>query len=284
MREFPKVLLDSGLTAMIRPDELRTGSSLLVVDGTPQSQVSLDQPTKLYFEYVRRIGNVIDLLDAPGVPITAVHIGAGALTLPRYLEATRPGSRQQVIELEPKLVDFVRTELPLPKNISLRIRYGDARAVVAKLPKGILGAVDLLVSDVFAGADTPSSVTSVEYYSLLNGLLKDDGIVLVNVADGGRLDYSRAQAATMAEVFPHLLILCDAGLLKGSRFGNLVIAASREAFPDDWPRLLAAAGPHPAKVMSGEELRKFAAAARAVTDNSPYQGARGIVRNFFDAQ
>lgn len=283
MREFPKVLLDSGLTAIIRPDELRTGSSLLVVDGTPQSQVSLDYPTELYFEYVRRMGNVIDLLDAPGVAITAVHIGAGALTLPRYLEATRPGSRQQVIELEPKLVDFVRAELPLPKNISLRIRYGDARAVVAKLPKGILGAVDLLVSDVFAGADTPPTVTSVEYYSLLDGLLKDDGIVLVNVADGGRLDYSRAQAATMAQVFPHLLILCDAGLLKGNRFGNLVIAASREAFPDDWPRLLAAAGPHPAKVMWGEELRKFAAAARPVTDTAPYQGPVGIVRNFFDA-
>ena len=63
----------------------------VVVDGTPQSHVDLDDPTHLAFEYVRRIGHAVDLL--PEGPVTALHLGAGALTLPRYVEATRPGSR-----------------------------------------------------------------------------------------------------------------------------------------------------------------------------------------------
>jgi len=92
-----EISIGAGL-ARVDEDRHRPGSYTLVVDGTPQSHVDLDDPTHLAFEYVRRIGHAVDLL--PEGPVTALHLGAGALTLPRYVEATRPGSRQQVIELE----------------------------------------------------------------------------------------------------------------------------------------------------------------------------------------
>jgi hypothetical protein len=120
------VTLDSGLRAVIRADRWIPGAYELVVDGTPQSHVNLDDPTELFFEYVSRMGHVIDRLRLPGEPITALHLGAGGLTIPRYIEATRPGSRQQVVELEPKLVELVRSALPLPRGASIRVRYGDA--------------------------------------------------------------------------------------------------------------------------------------------------------------
>src|SRR6478752_3086429 len=105
----PSVVLKlSGYRAVIEPDRFMHGSFTLVVDGTPQSHVNLEDPTRLFFEYIQRIGHVIDQLTEPGKAITAVHLGAGALTLPRYIEATRPGSRQQVIELERDLVELVR--------------------------------------------------------------------------------------------------------------------------------------------------------------------------------
>ncbi|HEY9477919.1 MAG TPA: spermine synthase, partial [Microbacteriaceae bacterium] len=106
------VLKLSGYRAVIEPDRFIPGSFTLVVDGTPQSSVNLENPTALFFEYIQRMAHVIDELGTPGEAITAVHLGAGALTLPRYIEATRPGSRQQVIELERDLVDLVRTWLP----------------------------------------------------------------------------------------------------------------------------------------------------------------------------
>src|SRR5688572_23189778 len=128
------------MRAVIRADRFVPGAYELVVDGTPQSHVDLDDPTHLFFEYIARMGHVIDQLRMPGEPITALHLGAGALTLPRYVEATRPGSRQQVIELEPALVDLVRAELPLPRGASIRLRYGDAREVLGRLPRGLHGA------------------------------------------------------------------------------------------------------------------------------------------------
>ena len=99
-------------------------------------------------------------LRMPRQPLTAVHLGAGALTIPRYVEATRPGSRQQVIELEPALWDLVREQLPLPRGGSIRVRIGDAREGLGRLPAGLVGNVDLLVSDVYSGAQTPAHLTT----------------------------------------------------------------------------------------------------------------------------
>ncbi|WP_243062349.1 spermidine synthase [Humibacter sp. RRB41] len=267
MPEHPSVVLKhSGLRAVIEPDRWVPGAFQLVVDGTPQSHVDLDDPTRLFFEYVQRMGNVIDLLGDPGEPITAVHLGAGAMTLPRYVAATRPGSRQQVIELETDLVDLVRTELPLPRNAQIRVRHGDAREVVAKLPGGLRGTVDLLVIDIFSGARTPAHVTSVEFYREAVSLLAPDGIVLVNVADGPPLSFARGQAATLGSVVEHVAALAETQVLKGKRFGNFVLVGSNTALPMDWlPRLLAS-GPHPAKAVAGDELTQFVAGASVVSD------------------
>lgn len=260
------VLSESGFQATIEPDRFVPGAYQLVVDGTPQSHVNLDDPSQLFFEYVQRMGNVIDLIGDPGEPITAVHLGAGALTLPRYIAYTRPGSRQQVVELESRLVDLVRENLPLPRYAQIRIRHGDAREVVGKLPAGLRGSVDLLVVDIFSGSRTPAHVTSVEFYRSAVSLLKPDGIVLVNVADGPPLTFARSQVSTLGAVVENVAALAETQVLKGRRFGNVVLIGSNSPLPLEWlPRLLAS-GPHPAKAVAGEELRTFASGAPIVTD------------------
>ena len=260
------VLSGSGLLATITPDRWVPGAFTLTVDGTPQSHVNLDDPADLFFEYVQRMGHVIDQLGMPGEPITAVHLGAGALTLPRYIEATRPGSRQQVVELESDLVDFVRAELPWSKKASIRVRHGDAREVLGKLPPGLHGTVDLVVVDVFSGARTPAHVTSIEFYRLAVALLSPRGIILANVADGPGLAFARSAAATLSAVLPSVAVLAETQILKGKRFGNLVMVGSASELPFEWmPRLLAA-GPHPSKVVMGPELREFIAGAPVVVD------------------
>lgn len=245
------------------PSEFTTGFEL-IVDGTPQSHVDLDDPTHLHFEYIVRMGAVIDQLRDG--PLTAVHLGAGALTIPRYIEATRPGSRQQVIELEAPLVALVREHLPLPRGASIRLRIGDAREGVRKLPAAIVGSCDLVVSDVYSGAQTPAHLTGVEFYRELAELLAPGGVLLVNVADGPGLAFARRQVATIADVLPEVGVLADTQVLKGRRFGNLVIAASATPLPTEWlPRMLAA-GPHPAKIAQGAEVASFVQGARIVTD------------------
>ncbi|QAY74902.1 spermine synthase [Agromyces protaetiae] len=258
--------LSNGHLARLEESRAQPGSWTLLVDGTPQSHVELDRPEWLGFEYVRRIGHAADLVAPEGEAITALHLGAGALTLPRYVAATRPGSRQQVVELEPALVELVREHLPLPRGAQIRVRTGDAREVLAKLPAGLDGAVDLAIVDIFSGARTPAHVTSAEFYSLLVRRMARGGIVAVNVADGAGLGFARSQAATLAHVFAHVALAADANMLKGRRFGNVVMYASDAELPfGSLPRRLAS-DPAPAKLVEGEEFRRFAAAGKVVTD------------------
>ena len=266
-QQHPSITLKlSGHQAVIEPDRFTPGSYQLVVDGTPQSHVNIDNPHELFFEYIQRIGHVIDLIGDPGEAITAVHLGAGALTLPRYVEATRPGSRQQVVEIESDLIDFVRAELPWDKRANLRVRHGDAREVLGKLPAGLHGAVDLVVVDIFSGARTPAHVTSREFYELAAPLLSPRGVLAVNVADGPGLAFARSQAATLSAVFGHVIGLAETQVLKGRRFGNIVFVAAHTPLDLHWvPRLLAG-GPHPAKVVEGAELAQFMSAASVSTD------------------
>jgi spermidine synthase len=256
----------SGHLARLEESRSTRGAWTLYVDDTPQSHVETDRPDWLGFEYVRRIGHAVDVVAPAGEPITALHLGAGALTLPRYVAATRPGSRQQVVELEPELVALVREHLPLPRGEQIRVRTGDAREVLAKLPAGLDGAVDLAIVDIFSGARTPAHVTSTEFYGLIAPRLAPRGVVAVNVADGAGLAFARSQAATLAHVFPHVALAADPNMLKGRRFGNIVMFASAAELPfDTVPRRLAA-DPAPAKLVEGDELHRFMAGGRVVTD------------------
>jgi spermidine synthase len=267
LSDSPQVHLSNGSIASIVPSKVTTGFEL-VVEGTPQSHVDPGDPKRLFYEYVARMGAVIDLVARPQHPITAVHLGAGAMTIPRYIEATRPGSRQQVVEREVALIDLVRNELPLPRGAQIRVRIGDAREVARKLPAGLQGVCDLIVSDIFAGPRTPAHVTTLEFYRELSTLLAPDGMLLINTADGPGLAYARRQVATVQAVFPNVFVLADTQVLKSVRYGNLVIAASPAPIPEDWQSRLVAAGPHPASMMHGEELKRFIAGATWLTDSN----------------
>lgn len=268
MRLPEPVTLSSGLLAEIEEDRWVPGAIQLLVDGTPQSHVNLRDPSEVFFEYVRRIAHAIDLFRTPGQPVSALHLGGGAFTLPRYIEATRPGSRQQVIELESALVGLVREAAPLPKRASIRVRHGDAREVLGKLPQGMHGAIDLVVVDIFAGSRTPAHVSSIEFYELIAPLLAPDGLVVVNTTDGTGQAFTRSQVATLAAVFGTVAAVGEPQTLKGRRFGNVVLLASNSDVDHEleWlPRLLAG-GPHPARMLVGRELDEWLRGARAVTD------------------
>jgi spermidine synthase len=233
---------------------------MLLIQGVPQSHVDLDDPTYLEFEYVRRLGHVIDAAAPREEPLRVLHLGAGALTLARYVAATRPGSSQVAVEVDAALVDLVRRQLPLRR---VRIRVGDARAVLERLPAG---SFDVVIADVFAGGRTPAHLTSAEFTAAARRVLTGDGVFAVNVADGAPLAHARAQVATVLSVFPHACLIADAAVLRRRRFGNLVLTASTRPLPVDVLTRRAAADPMPGRVVHGEDLLRFAAGARPVTD------------------
>jgi spermidine synthase len=249
-------------------DADRRAAWMLLIDGVPQSHVDLDDPGYLDFEYVRRIGHVIDEAAPAGQPLRVLHLGAGALTLARYVASTRPGSPQLAVEVDAALVSMIRLRLPL-RNPRLRVRVGDARAELERLRPG---SFDVVIADVFAGGRTPAHLTSAEFWAAahraVGGTARGSrvGVVAANVADGAPLAHTRAQVATVRAVFPHVCLIADAAVLRGRRFGNLVLAASPEPLPVDALTRRAAGDPMPGRVVHGADLARFTAGAKAVTD------------------
>ena len=252
-----------GGTAELLADADRPGSWELSIDGVPQSHVDLADPTHLEFEYVRRIGHVLDLAAEPGTPLDVVHLGGGALTLPRYVAVTRPGSRQRVVELDQALTDLVRGSLPLPRAARVRVRADDARTGLAALPDA---SADVVVVDVFAGARTPAHLTTVEFAVDVARVLRPGGTTVWNVSDGPPLRFVRAEAATLAAVFRHVVLLAEPGTLRGRRFGNTVAVASDAELPVAGLTRRCAGDPMPSRVVAGEELTAFVGQAQPVAD------------------
>jgi spermidine synthase len=207
----------------------------------------------------------IDLAAPAGHPLRVLHLGGGALTLPRYLAATRPGSTQRVVEVDGPLVDLVRQALPWPADPRLRVRVGDARQALGSARDG---SYDLIVADVFAGARTPAHLTSVEYAAEVARVLAPTGGYLVNIADGPPLRHARAQVATVRAVLPRACLIADAAVLRNRRYGNLVLVAGRVEPPV--PELIrrAAGDWFPGRVLHGDDLDRFASGARVVVDGT----------------
>lgn len=254
--------MDGGQAQLV-PDPDRPRGWTLLVDGAPQSHVDLADPQYLSFEYQRRLGHVIDLVARPGKPIRAVHLGGGALTLARYLAATRPRSTQQVVERDAALVQLVRRELPLDQSARIKVRSVDARAGLAKVPDGW---ADLVIADVFGGARTPAHLTSSEFLAEVRRALAPDGSYAANIADGPPLAHLRGQIATAAAVFPELALAADPVVLRGKRFGNAVLVASGRPLPVAELTRRIASDPHPGRVEHGRALTDFTGGAAVVTD------------------
>src|SRR5215469_4175253 len=178
----------------------------LLVGSTPQSYVDLDDPQYLEFEYMRRIGHLIDLAGSGGAPLRVLHLGGGALTLPRYVAATRPGSVQLAVDDDVDLVDLVRERLPLRQGRRragraagrIRIRVLDARAVLAELADA---SFDVVIADLFAGARTPAHLTSVEFTAEVRQVLAPGGLFAANIGDGPPLSHTRGRVATVRALF-----------------------------------------------------------------------------------
>jgi len=229
----------------------------LLVDGTAQSHVDPTEPRRLFFEYVRRIGHVLDAMRPAGEPITAVHLGGGALTLPRYVAATRPGSTQVVVDHDAELIDTVLSRLPLPEASGIDVLIADARDALVTLAAGPSSRpVDVVVVDLYARLDAPAFVDEVSFMAGCLGVVAPRGLVVVNVADAAGLRRLRAQTRALARADPgaELLVAGDTGVLSGAEEGNAILVAAPAGLPAGLEERLGTAGPFPATVLTGHRL------------------------------
>ncbi|GAA1929206.1 fused MFS/spermidine synthase [Streptomyces sodiiphilus] len=262
--------VDHGIARLL-PDLDRKSAWLLTVDGAPQSYVDLEDPAHLEFEYTRWIAHVLRLAGEPGRPPDLLHLGGGALTLPRWAAGCRPGSRQHVVEADRGLAALVRERLPLPAGSRITVEVADARAALEATGAR---AWDAVVADVFGGSRVPAHVTTLGFARAAARALRPAGIYLGNLADAAPFGFLRSQLATFAAVFPHLALLAEPAVLRGRRFGNVLIVASGAVLPLPDIVRRAAADAFPARVVHGDALDRLLDGAAPVADGAAVPSPR----------
>jgi spermidine synthase len=255
--------------ARVVADPDRSGGRTLVLDGLRHSYVDLDDPTHLEFTYVRAIASVVDTAFAEGEPLTAYHLGGGGLTFPRYLAATRPGTRSLVSEIDSGVVRVNRDQLGLRPGAGIDVRAEDGRLALRRLDAG---SRDLVVGDAFGGVSVPWHLTTAEAMTDVRRVLDEDGLYVANLIDHGALSFARAEVATLGETFAHVALLGDPADLGFDRTGtaeggNMVVLASQR--PVDLRAAQEALDARQTgwKIATGDDLTSWIGDAQVLTDD-----------------
>lgn len=250
--------------ARVVADAERESGRVLMLDTLRHSYVDLENPSHLEFEYVRAIAAVADASFPPAEPVSALHIGGGGLTLPRYLADARPGTRSLVIEVDPGVVAIDREQLGLETSAELQVRVADGRVGLADEPAG---ERDLVVGDAFGGLSVPWQLTTREALRLVDRALTEEGVYAVNLIDNPPLGFVRAELATLRAVFEHVVLLARVPILTGEDGGNVIAVASQQ--PLDTEAIAAAMIDHDLawRVASGTDLDELVGDADVLTDD-----------------
>lgn len=246
------------------------GGWTVMKDGQPQSHVDLADPGLVTFEYVQHFCLAIaSCAPAASAPLRITHVGGAGLTLARWVQHTRPGSPQIVLEPDAALSAAVRERLPLPRGHRIRVRPVDGRTGVGALRSA---SADVVVLDAYAAGRVPAELVTPTFLADVARVLAPGGLLLANLADEPRLRWATRVLATFAAVegIADLAVLATHDVLKGRRFGNLVAVAVAATVR---PRLdvhalqrAAASAAIPTGVRAGTDLTRLIAGARPFTD------------------
>jgi len=238
----------------------QSGGVTVLLDGHPQSYVNLDDPGLLSFEYMQHLAIAIDAL--PHGRLVVTHVGGAGLTLPRYVEHTRPGSPQIVLEPDGALTGAVRTQIPLPRRHRIKVRGVAGAEGLAALRDD---SADVVVIDAFSNGQVPASLTGMSCAQHVARVLRPSGILAMNLADEPGLAHAYRVAATVAQALPQVGMMALHEVFKGKRFGNVVLVASDGTLPEQVLQRRAASAPFPTG------WRSAAATARRIASARPFE-------------
>ena len=207
-------------------DRDRPGGRSLVLNGLRNSYVDLDDPAHLEFRYMRLFADVVAAI--PAGPVDALHVGGAGLTFPRYLGTVRPGSTATVLEIDGGLLAVAEDELGFRPTPDIDVVVGDARLSIADLDDD---RFDLIVGDAFTGLTVPWHLTTIEFVAELDRVLDADGVVVLNLVDGGDAGFARAELATFATRFDHVGLIAPPDGIPADRGRNLILVAAHSPIP-----------------------------------------------------
>jgi spermidine synthase len=210
---------------------------ILILDRLVHSYSSLDNPRKLVYGYEQIYAEATEYAAADldrqtdgGGRLSALFIGGGGYTFPRYMEAVYPGSELDVIEIDPGVTQVAYEQLGLRRDSAVATFNEDARTFMAGQPTK---QYDLIMGDAFNDYSVPYHLTTQEFNERVAAWLAPGGLYMVNMIDGPRREFLRAYLATLRRTFSHVYLAPAVRGWRGSPRVTFVLIASDAALDLD---------------------------------------------------
>ncbi|MBC7234699.1 MAG: fused MFS/spermidine synthase [Chloroflexi bacterium] len=200
----------------------------LVLDRLVHSYSDIQDPTYLQYGYERTYAQVIEPMMRAKPDLDVFFIGGGGYTFPRYLEAMLPQSHLVVAEIDPMVTEVAHEHLGLRRDTQIETKNLDARAYMAWY--GEPNSFDIVFGDAFNDYSVPFHLTTLECAQRIAELLREDGLYVANIIDGGRHGhFLRAFVRTLRQAFPEVLVIPnDHNNWRTSVRSTFVIVASKK--------------------------------------------------------
>ena len=181
----------------------------------------IDDPYAIELEYVQRMMAPLLFFEPLAVPkLHAMQLGLGAATLTKFCYK-KLGMTTTAIEINPQVITACRTWFKLPKN-DKRLTVIEADAALEIQKSEHLESVDLLHVDLYDHEAAAPVLDSAEFYQHCYQLLKEDGVMTVNLF-GRNASYEQS-LGKIAEAFGPQAVWT----FRPTKEGNTVVLAQRE--------------------------------------------------------
>ncbi|HMB68669.1 MAG TPA: fused MFS/spermidine synthase, partial [bacterium] len=187
----------------------------LLLDKLHHSTIVMERPYDLQYPYERVYAAATAALGAGRGALNTLTIGGGGYVLPRWIDQRWPGSRTEVVEIDPDVTRAAVEAFGLPADHGFEIAHEDGRAHVRRLVERRkrgedVPPYDFVYLDVFDDYGVPYQLTTLEFLEQVRELLAPDGAFLMNLIDiygSGR--FLGAMLATMEAVFPRVAVFVE---------------------------------------------------------------------------
>lgn len=199
-----------------------------------RNRMIMDDIRNLPDPYMRIYAAITSRQSADKDALSVLVLGGGGYVYPRYVEDVWPGSRIDVVEIDPQITVAAMEALGLNRDTKMNIITMDGRNYVSGLLEKErsgqpIQRYDFVYGDTFNDFSVPYQMVTREFNDKIAALLTDEGIYMLNIIDmydSGK--FLGALVNTIRKTFSTLHIVSQSS--PHSRCNSFVIIAGKQQF------------------------------------------------------
>ncbi len=207
-------------------------------DKLMHSQIVMQDITNLQYSYSQIYAAVTGRLSRDKTKLSVLVIGGGGYVYPRYVEKVWPGSRVDVVEIDPGVTEAAVQAFGLERDTSVNTFTMDARNYVNQLleqarTEGQETLYDFIYEDALSDYSVPYQLTTKEFNDKIAQILTDRGaymIEMIDIYDSGL--FVGAFVNTLEETFPYVYVIAE-NEPRSARITFVIVAAKQEISLDN---------------------------------------------------